>query len=283
MDTSSSSDSHESFLKRLLNLIGLFRAPDSAEDIEQEIQEILEEGEEQGLISKDEGRLITSILEFKDTLAHEIMTPRSDMVCAAASADVSEIISLIVDKGYTRIPIYADSPDNIVGILHAKDLLPYCLKTDNLPSASELVKPPFFVMETRKIVDLLKDFQNQKIHMGIVTDEFGSVRGLVTLEDVVEEIVGEIRDEYDKTERKWKVVHPDTVLVDARVDIEEVEEFFGVEMPEGPYESVGGLIIYQLDRVPETGSTLLINSLVFEVVSASKRKINTVKVQKKPV
>jgi CBS domain containing-hemolysin-like protein len=152
-----------------------------------------------------------------------------------------------------------------------------------MPAAADLVKPAFFVMETRKIVDLLKDFQDQKIHMGVVTDEFGSVRGLVTLEDVMEEIVGEIRDEYDKTERRWKVVNPETILVDARTDIEEVEEFFGVDMPEGPYESVGGLIIYQLDRVPEPGSTLLINTLVFEVVSANNRKINTVKVQKKSV
>lgn len=283
MDTSSPSDSNESYFKRILNRIGLFRPPDSAEDIEQEIQEILEEGEEQGLITRDEGRLITSILEFKDTLAHEIMTPRSEMVSAVDSADVAEIIHLIVDRGYTRIPIYKDSPDQIIGILHAKDLLPYCLKSDRMPAAADLVKPAFFVMETRKIVDLLKDFQNQKIHMAIVTDEFGGVRGLVTLEDVVEEIVGEIRDEYDKTERRWKVVNPETLLVDARVDIEEVEEFFGVDMPEGPYESVGGLIIYQLDRVPEPGSTLLINTLVFEVVSANNRKINTVKVQKKSV
>ncbi len=263
-------------------MLGLFRPPDSTEGIEQEIQEILEEGEEQGLITPDQGRLITSILEFKDTLAHEIMTPRSDMVCAADTFEVPEIISLITEKGFTRIPVYKGSPDHIIGILHAKNLLPYCLKTATMPPVAELVKPALFVMENRKIVDLLKDFQTQKVHMALVTDEFGGVRGLVTIEDVVEEIVGEIRDEYDKTERRWKVVNADTLLVDAKVDIEEVEEFFGVDMPEGPYESVGGLVIYQLDRVPEPGTTILINTLVFEVVSANKRKINTIKVHKKP-
>lgn len=282
MDTHAHSDPKEPFFKRLLNMIGLFRPPDSTEEIEQEIQEILEEGEEQGLITPDQGRLITSILEFEDTLAHEIMTPRSDMVCTADTSEVPEIISLIIEKGFTRIPVYKGSPDHIIGILHAKNLLPYCLKTASLPTAAELVKPAFFVLEHRKIVDLLKDFQTQKIHMALITDEFGSVRGLVTIEDVIEEIVGEIRDEYDKSERRWKVVNPDTLLVDAKVDIEEVEEFFGVDMPEGPYESVGGLVIYQLDRVPAPGTTLLINNLVFEVVSASKRKINTIKVHKKP-
>ena len=281
MDTSAP-DTGDSPFKRILNFFGINRAPDTTEDIEQEIQELLDGGEEQGLITREEGEMISSILEFRDTLVREIMTPRSDMVSAEAKVSAADLIQLITDEGYTRIPIYQDSPDNIIGILHAKDLLPFCLKAATMPAASELVKPAFFVLDTRKIVNLLKDFQSQKGHLAIVTDEFGSVRGLVTLEDVLEEIVGEIRDEYDKAEKRWKVVNEHMLLTDAKVNLEEVEEFFGITLPEGPYESVGGLIIHQLDRVPPVGATMLINSLVFEVVSADRRRIHTVKIQNKP-
>ncbi|PKN15458.1 MAG: hypothetical protein CVU68_14180, partial [Deltaproteobacteria bacterium HGW-Deltaproteobacteria-3] len=206
MDTSAP-DTGDSPFKRILNFFGINRAPDTTEDIEQEIQELLDDGEEQGLITREEGEMISSILEFRDTLVREIMTPRSDMVSAEAQVSAAVLIQLITDEGYTRIPIYQDSPDNIIGILHAKDLLPFCLNASTMPAASELVKPAFFVLDTRKIVNLLKDFQSQKGHMAVVTDEFGSVRGLVTLEDVLEEIVGEIRDEYDKAEKRWKVVN----------------------------------------------------------------------------
>ncbi len=280
MDTSAP-DTGDSPFKRILNFFGINRSPDTTEDIEQEIQELLDDGEEQGLISREEGEMISSILEFRDTLVREIMTPRSDMVSAEAKVSAAELIQLITDEGYTRIPIYQDSPDNIIGILHAKDLLPFCLKAATMPAASELVKPAFFVLDTRKIVNLLKDFQSQKGHLAIVTDEFGSVRGLVTLEDVLEEIVGEIRDEYDKAEKRWKVVNKHMLLTDAKVNLEEVEDFFGITLPEGPYESVGGLIIHQLDRVPPVGATMLINDLVFEVVSADRRRIHTVKIQNK--
>jgi CBS domain containing-hemolysin-like protein len=281
MDTSAP-DTEDSPFKRILHFFGINRAPDTTEDIEQEIQELLDDGEEQGLITREEGEMISSILEFRDTLVREIMTPRSDMVSAEAKVSAAELIQLITDEGYTRIPIYQDSPDNIIGILHAKDLLPFCLNASTMPAASELAKPAFFVLDTRKIVNLLKDFQSQKGHLAVVTDEFGSVRGLVTLEDVLEEIVGEIRDEYDKTEKRWKVVNKDMILTDAKVNLEEVEEFFSITLPEGPYESVGGLIIHQLDRVPPVGATMLINSLVFEVVSADRRRIHTVKIQTKP-
>ena len=271
----------EPLWKRLLGRVATFRQPESAEEIEQEIQEILEEGEEQGLISPEEGKMIASILEIKDTLAHEIMTPRSDMVMAEAQTPVPELIRLIIDKGFSRIPVYTETPEQMIGILHAKDLLPYCLGERRAATAGELAKTAYFVQENRKIVDLLKFFQTQKIHMAIVTDEFGGVRGLITLEDVVEEIVGEIGDEYDKSITRWKVVGDHTVLTDAKVDLEEVEQFFGVTFPEGPYESVGGLILRHLDRVPTAGTTMVINDLVFEVVAADKRHILTVKIQKK--
>lgn len=280
MDTNSPADSHDSIFKRFLILLGLIRPPDTAEDIEQEIQDILEEGEEQGLITPQEGQMISSIFEFKDTLAREIMTPRTEMVCAPGSSSVAEIIKLITEKGFTRIPIYTESLDHIIGIIHAKDLLQDCAECATQPELEKIMMPAYFALESKKIVDLLKDFQTQKVHMAIVTDEFGSVRGLVTLEDVLEEIVGEISDEYDKFQKRWKEVDENTLLIDAKINLEEVEDFFGVELPEGPYESVGGLVISQFDRVPEAGATTEINSLAFQVVSANNRRINTVKIQK---
>lgn len=280
MDTSSPTESNDSIVKRFLIFLGLIRPPDTAEDIEQEIQDILDEGEEQGLITPEEGQMISSIFEFKDTLAREIMTPRTEMICAPDSASTAEIIKLITEEGFTRIPVYSESLDHIKGVIHAKDLLQDCSECTTPPELEKIVMPAYFALETKKIVDLLREFQTQKIHMAIITDEFGSVRGLVTLEDVLEEIVGEISDEYDKFQRRWKEVDENTLLIDAKINLEEVEDFFGVEMPEGPYESVGGLVIRQFDRVPEAGATTEINSLTFQVVSASNRRINTVKIQK---
>lgn len=280
MDNSLPTDSNDSIFKRFLIFLGLTRPPDTAEDIEQEIQDILEEGEEQGLISPEEGQMITSIFEFKDTLAREIMTPRTEMICAPDSSLAAEIIKLITEEGFTRIPIYSESLDHIIGIIHAKDLLQDCSEHATPPELKKIIMPAYFVLETKKIVDLLREFQTKKNHMAIVTDEFGSVRGLVTLEDVLEEIVGEISDEYDKIHKRWKEVDENTLLIDAKINLEEVEDFFDVELPEGPYESVGGLVIRQFDRVPETGAITKINSLTFQVVSASNRRINTIKIQK---
>lgn len=281
METSPPADSSDSIIKRFLQFLGLIRPPDTAEDIEQEIQDILEEGEEQGLISPQEGQMISSIFELKDTMAKEIMTPRTEMVCAADTASIADLVALITEKGYTRIPIYSETPDSIIGVVHAKDLLQGCVSRSVQPDIKGIVKPAFFALETKKVVDLLRDFQNEKIHMAIITDEFGGVRGLVTLEDVLEEIVGEISDEYDQSQRRWMPVDSNTLLLDAKVDLEEVEEYFDVELPEGPYESVGGLIIHQFERVPSAGAVADINSLTFQVVSADKRRINTVKIQKK--
>lgn len=282
MEKDSPSDSTQpSAGKRFLNFLKLFKSPDTAEDLEQEIQDILEEGEEQGLISRQEGEMISSIFEFRDTLAKEIMTPRTDMICAPDTASITDIIQLITDKGFSRIPIYADNPDHIIGILHAKDILKFCNQCDVRLNAGEIIKQAYFISETQKIVDLLRKFQTEKIHMAIVTDEFGSVRGLITLEDILEEIVGEITDEYDKEERHIKVVNDSTLLCEAHIDLEEIEEHFGIELPEGDYESVGGLIIHALGRVPEPGVSIQVEGLTLTVESSTNRRINTVKIIKR--
>jgi len=265
--------------RRLLNLVRFGKAPESTADLEQEIQELVDDGEEQGLITPQEGMMINSILELRDTEARAIMTPRSDMVAAPATATVPEIIALITAKGFTRIPVYAENPDQVIGFIHAKNLLNFC-SAANPPLAGEIVNPILVVLETHNIVELLREFKSRQIHMAIVTDEFGSVRGLVTLEDVIEEIVGEINDEYDRSNVRWRVQEDGSVLTDAKVNIELVEEHFGLEMPDVSYESVGGLIIDQLGRVPEAGTVLEIPPQRLTVVAANARKVSAVRIQR---
>ena len=281
MNTDLPPESKESsFIKRLLQFLGIPRSPDTHEDLEQEIQVLVDEGEESGLITSHEGRMVSSIFELRDTLAREIMTPRTEMVCAPDTASSADIMRLITEKGFTRIPIYSEFPDNIIGVIHAKDLLAYFAADSVPPQAGEMVTPAYFALETQKILNLLKGFQARQFHLAIVTDEFGGVRGLVTLEDVLEEIVGEIDDEYDKPESHWEEIDANTLMTAAKVNIEDVESYFDVTLPEGPYESVGGLIIHQLGRLPETGTTVQLDSLSFEVIAATRRRIISVKIHK---
>jgi CBS domain containing-hemolysin-like protein len=271
----------KNIFSRLLDILGLSRSPDTTEDLEMEIQELLEDGEEQGLITRQEGQMINSIFEFRDTLIHEIMTPRPEMICADVKIGIPEVLKLITREGFTRIPVYAESQDNIIGILNAKDLLVCVEAPETCPDIKKLIKPPYFVPETMRIVDLLRAFQAKKNHMAIVTDEFGGVRGLITLEDVLEEIVGEIDDEYDNDEPQWRALQDGSLMIYAKEDIEEVESFFGVKLPDGPYESVGGFIIHQLGHLPKAGEIVELDNLIYKVVAATKRHIKTVKIQRK--
>jgi CBS domain containing-hemolysin-like protein len=267
-----------SFFKRLLNSIGLAKSPDTHEDLEQEIQDLLEDGEEHGLISAHEGMMINSIFELRDTMAREIMTPRAEMICAPGTASVAEVITLITENGFTRIPVFTDSLDSITGILHAKDLLCYSDANKSCPKAADIGNPPLFIMENYKIGKLLRDLKDKKIHLAIVTDEFGATRGLITLEDILEEIVGEISDEYDKEDVDWRIIDEKTILTDAKVDIEVVESFFKVTLPEGSYESIGGMVIQRLGHLPKRGEQIEVKNLQFQVMAADKRHIVTLKI-----
>ena len=271
--------SGKSLFDKFKSALGFRGAPDTTEELEHEIQELLEEGEEQGLITVHEERLINSIFDFRATEASEIMTPSAEMVCAAADTSIPDLIRLINEEGYTRIPIYEGTPDHIIGILHAKDLLRICAcnpQTDL--DLREFLNPVTFIPESKPITELLREFQLKKIHLAIVVDEFGGVRGLVTLEDVIEEIVGEIDDEHDDEESELRVVDERTVVVDAKIDIEEVEAHFRLSLPEGPYESVGGFIIHRLGKVPPAGVVVQEGPLAFKVLGADQRRIKTVRI-----
>ena len=269
----------KSFFEKVKSAFGFRGAPDTTEELEHEIQELLEEGEEQGLISVHEERLINSIFDFRETIASEIMTPSAEMVCAEINTSVPELIRLINEEGYTRIPIYQGTPDHIVGILHAKDLLRICARgTDAQVDLKEFLNPATFIPESKPITELLREFQSKKIHLAIVVDEFGGVRGLVTFEDVIEEIVGEIDDEHDDEDNELRVVDERTVIVDAKIDIEEVETHFQTSLPDGPYESVGGFIIHRLGKVPLPGVVVQDGGLSFKVLGADARRIKSVRI-----
>jgi len=269
----------KSVFEKIKSALGFRGAPDTTEELEHEIQELLEEGEEQGLISVHEERLINSIFDFRETIASEIMTPSAEMVCAEQNTSVPELIRLIIEEGYTRIPIYQDNPDRVIGILHAKDLLRICACGPEVENnIKDFLNPATFIPESKPITELLREFQLKKIHMVIVVDEFGGVRGLVTMEDVIEEIVGEIDDEHDDAEDELRVVDERTVIVDAKIDIEEVEAHFRLSLPDGPYESVGGFLIHRLGKVPPTGVVVKEGGLTFKVLGADQRRIKTVRI-----
>ncbi len=283
MDTEKESEQQElaerkSVLQRLRDLVP-FGRPGTTEDLEQEIQDLLEEGEEQGLITSMEEKMINSIFDFRDTVATEIMTPAAEVIDFDESASLADLIDLVIENGFTRIPVYRGNADRVIGIIHAKDLLKICARPQSGPITLEsFLRPVYFVPENKPIVELLRDFQKRKAHMAMVTDEFGAIRGLITMEDIVEEIVGEIDDEYDVDQDKLEVVGDNTILVHARVDLEKVEEHFDLELPEGPYVSIGGLVIHILGRLGQVGDTVEVNGLRFEIKSASKRHIKMIQI-----
>lgn len=268
----------KSFVRKLISMID-FRRPGTKEDLDLEIQELLEEGEEHGLISPLEERMINSILEFRGTDASEIMTPAAEVVSFEETSPMSEIIEVVIESGFTRIPVYKDNPDNVIGAIHAKDLLRLCARPNSeMESLSDYLRPVYFIAEDKLIVDLLREFQKRKVHMAMVTDEFGTMRGLITLEDILEEIVGEIDDEYDDEEHCIHVIDETSVEVHGWMDIEKIEEHFDMEIPDGPYESVGGLVIHLLGRLARTGDSVEAAGLQFAVMSASTRQIKKIRV-----
>ncbi len=268
-----------SLFRRLLNRLRFSPAPESAAELEHEIQELIDDGREHGLIPAKVETMISSILGFRDTVAREIMTPSTDMVCVADQTPFDRIVDTIIDKGFSRIPVYTGSIDHIIGIIYAKDLLRH-LGSEKLPPAEVLARPAFFALETRKILDLLRDFQSRKAHLAVITDEFGGVSGLLTLEDVLEEIVGEIDDESDRDNPVWERIDPLTMVADAKIAIREVEVFFDISLPEGLYESAAGLLLHRLGHLPGPGTIIRESGLKFEVLAANKRRIEKIKISR---
>jgi magnesium and cobalt transporter len=253
------------------------RKKPSQPDLQKEIQQLIDVGEEEGLLSEDEGEMIQSILSFSDTLAREIMVPRTDAIIISADTQVEELLQLVIQEGHSRFPVHGGSIDNIIGILHVKDLLS-CWSEDHL-DLKDIVRTPYFIPETKKISHLLKELRDKKSHMAIVIDEYGGTAGLVTIEDIIEEIIGEIHDEHDNEDTLMVATDEGDLLVDARLEIEKLVEHFNLDVPKGNFESVGGFIISLLGRVPQPHETITHAPLEMTIESADARKIRKVRVR----
>jgi magnesium and cobalt transporter len=253
------------------------RKKPSQPDLQKEIQQLIDVGEEEGLLSEDEGEMIQSIFSFRDTLAREIMVPRTDAVIVSADTPIEELLQLVIQKGHSRFPVHGGSVDNITGILHVKDLIS-CWSQEHL-DLKDIIRTPYFIPETKKISHLLRELRDKKSHMAIVIDEYGGTAGLVTIEDIIEEIIGEIHDEHDNDDTLMIATEEGELLVDARLEIEKLVEHFGLEVPKGNFESVGGFIISILGRVPQPHETITHASLEMTIESADARKIHKVRVR----
>lgn len=248
--------------------------------LEKEIQSIIDEGEEKGLIDQRSGEMIQSILDFRDTLVREVMVPRTEMIAISSDAAIEEILDLIMRHGHTRVPVYSGGMDNIIGILNVKDLLKFWSQQVSEADVLSNLRKPYYIPETKNIQFLLHELQQRKYHMAIVIDEYGGTSGLVTLEDLIEEIVGEIHDEHDVKEKEITELPDGYVLVDSRVEIEEVEKYFGMRMPEGKFETLGGLILHVIEKIPVAGEVVYHDGFEMIIESADERSIKKVKIKK---
>ena len=245
---------------------------------EEELQELIDASEQQGIIDEGEGDMLQSILELDETILREIMVPRTDMVCVDAEAPFGDILKAILSSGHSRIPVYKNNIDNIIGLVYAKDLLRFWGRPIDTISLAEIMRPPFLVPESKQVSVLLKEFQAACVHIAIVIDEYGGTSGLVTIEDLIEEIVGEIQDEYDHKE-EWLVKQSDgSLLVDGRLNIEEFEEYFDIEVAREKFDTLGGYIVEQFGRVPMVGEQIKIGDFDILIEQGDQRAIRQLRI-----
>jgi CBS domain containing-hemolysin-like protein len=247
---------------------------------EEEIETFIDAAKEEGIIEKDEDALLRSVVEFGDIVVREVMTPRVDIVCIRKDATVQKLRNLIITEKYSRIPVYKDRIDNTEGIVIAKDLLAFSEKEHENASIEPLVRPVSFVPESMKVAELLKEFQKVKQKLAIVVDEHGSVTGLVTMEDLVEEIVGEIQDEYDTEEAQILKIGPKEFVVSGDVKVEELEDIFEQELAEEDFITASGMITHHLGRLPKKGATFELKGLVVEVIDVDQKRIKKLRLKR---
>jgi CBS domain containing-hemolysin-like protein len=225
----------------------------------EEIRLLVARGHEQGVVEEDEREMIHGVFEFSETVAREVMTPRIDIAAVPVGIALPELIEIVVTEGHSRLPVYEDTIDSVVGVLLTKDLLPLLTRTEDATAAFDirsLMREPYFVPDTKPVDDILAEFRRQSLHLAIVLDEFGGTYGLLTMEDLLEEIVGEINDEYDVAEPEFASTPEGDILIDGGASISEVNERFGLSLPEEDFDTIGGYIFGALGRVPDPGDTV---------------------------
>ncbi|MBN1136189.1 MAG: HlyC/CorC family transporter [Anaerolineae bacterium] len=264
---------------------GLFGAKTQADlsiVTEEEIKTLVDAAEEEGVIEEDEKEMISSIFELGDTLARQVMVPRMDVTALEVTTPMLEALDRIMQAGYSRVPIYEETIDNVIGVLYAKDLLPYLRDGRIDVPIKSILRPAYFVPETKRASDLLPDLQQRRVHMAIIVDEYGGMAGLVTIEDVLEEIVGEIHDEYDVEEMFVELAGEGEYLMDARVDLDDLNRLMASSLPTEESDTLGGFIYAELGRVPTVGDRVQFEDLSLTVESVAGRRIQKVRVRRLP-
>jgi putative hemolysin len=247
---------------------------------EEELRLLVTVGEEEGVLEEEETEMIHSIFEFADTTVREVMVPRIDMVTLDSNATVTEAVDVALQGGFSRIPVYEASVgiDEIIGVLYTKDMLKQLREGHHSFPIRDLVRPAYFVPETKKLDDLLREIRQNRVHMVIVVDEYGSVAGLVTIEDLVEEIVGDIKDEYDREENLYEKVNEREYIFDAKISISDFNDIMDMNLEDTDYETLGGFMYAQLDKIPNAGDTIEFEGLTLTVLATKGRRITKIRV-----
>ena len=273
------------FLVRLIGITPPLQSTNLVHSAE-ELEHLVEEGARTGALDKTEQELISSIFDFSDTSAKEIMVPRTEVVAIESNTPREDLIRKVIEEGYSRMPVYKDSLDNIIGIIYTKDFISL-LEHRDIIIFEDIIRPAYFVPDAIRISQLMKELQNRKIHMAIVVDEFGGTQGIVTMEDILEEIVGEIHDEYDEVHKDFEQSPDGTTLVNAGIGISDFNEKFaeklGTSIPDDPaYETINGFLHKITGHIPEMNEEIRFDTLRFTVAKKTQRRVRQVKVVKVP-
>jgi putative hemolysin len=246
---------------------------------EEELKMLVYVGEQEGVVEQEEADMIQGILEMTDKSVREVMVPRVDVVSVEATRTVADVIKVIIEYGYSRIPLYEENIDNIVGVVYAKDLLRHGLRSDDARPVRDLAREPYFTPDSKHVGELLREMKQRKVHIAIVVDEHGGTAGIVTLEDLIEEIVGPIRDEYDVREtEEIQLISDHEVLVDARFPIDDLKELLDLDLGDVEADTVGGLMYERLGEIPRPGATLQVDAATFTVVAVRRQRIQSVRI-----
>ena len=248
---------------------------------EDELKLLVTVGEQEGVVEHEERQMIQGILEMTDKPVHEVMVPRVDVSAIDVSdSTIDDVIKMVMDRGYSRIPIYEENIDNIVGVVYAKDLLRYGVRENDARTITEIARQPYFTPESKHVGELLSEMRERKVHMAVVVDEHGGTAGLVTLEDLIEEIVGPIRDEYDLGEQEeLQVVDDHHVVVSPRFSLDDAHELLHLDIGESEADTIGGLIYERLGEIPKAGDTLQLGPATVTVVSVRGHRIQSVRIE----
>lgn len=263
----------------IMNLFKLKSLPESAFITEDEVKYLIREGRKRGVFEPSEEDLIHSVFKFTDTVVREVMVPRTEIVAVSASADAGTILRVMNEKGFSRLPVYSGDMDNIIGIVYLKDILP--IVTSGQPFVLDnVIRKPYIVPPNKKVSVLLKEMRERRMHLVLVGDEYGGIDGLVTMEDLIEEIVGDIRDEKERDYREIEEVAANRYVVDGRTDIGKVNERLKVKLPEAEFETIGGFVLGLFGRLPSEGDQIRHMDLIFTVLRLRRNRIDWIRILK---